>query len=139
MPTGGLTLLAREARASNARARAATAELASWLLPWASPGLMAVLARGPRSGRVHLLPDDTDEDEDIEDLAPDVPAPTVGRDLTLYVFCNAEGEEVRATRRDFAARYGINPGSMTDLLRGYVKSAKGWWLAGRVAAKRTNG
>lgn len=139
MPSGGLTLLAREARASNARARAATAELASVLLAWAHPGLMAVLAQGPRSGRAHLLSDDSDEDEAIEDLAPEAPAPTVGRDLTLYVFCNAEGEEVRATRRDFAARYGVNPGSMTDLLRGYVKSAKGWWLAGRVAAESTNG
>ncbi len=68
----------------------------------------------------------------IEPTQPAVPHPhpRSGADPTIYVFMDAEGTEVRAKRRDFGKRYGINPGSMTDLLRRKVQTAHGWCYIG---------
>lgn len=129
----GSTLLEREARAFDARARGSTASLGVLLLGAWFPGLLELTRTKGKRGRVHRLQDDDERAKPRKvQKARGVPDPTV------YRFVLPDGEEVECARWELNRRCpGINPGSLSDLVRGAIGQTRGVRCLGRV--ERTNG
>jgi hypothetical protein len=55
--------------------------------------------------------------------------PNPAKDFTEYSFIHDSGIQEKCSKSDFAKKYGLNSGSVFQLVSGRLKSAKGWKLA----------